>query len=266
MAEPATRFVLKRLNWAVDYNYSDNNLVLYRAPGEVVLASFATFEEADTECAKRETEARKTINPFTCGYAVHHWTHLDEPRLRDWLMDHGIDPPKPGKKGETNWQEWWPKRGKKLSADKQASVWEILDKVRFFVVREQPARKIGFAVIEINWRFNDETYDADPEGGRLMNVYQSRARAEQACEALNAEARQERGGVEEDAPDLEEVAELIHENYEQYGMVPFDMRDRVRRRRGLFSDQKLNRGEGMFCYLAHTPFYEVIEVELEGIE
>ncbi|MCI0704223.1 MAG: hypothetical protein L0241_24460 [Planctomycetia bacterium] len=258
MAEPGTRFVLKRLNW---YEHYDGGMV--REGGEVSLSSFATFEEAEAERGKREEEIRKTINPFDCGKAVHYWSHLDEPRLRDWLMDHGIDPPSAGKNGKTNWAEWWKKTGKKLSSDKQLLVWEALDKVRFFVVREEPVRKVGYAVLGINWEYNDEFYDANSEGGHLVKVYRSRARAEEECAALNAEARDDWGFVDEFA---EEYADEMEDDESEYDMAMFDMRDRLRRKRGLTSNQKLKKGEGLYNSIARVPFYEVIEVELEGIE
>jgi len=258
MAEPGTRFVLKRLNW-VDY-YSENRV---RRPGEVAVASFTTFAEADAERAKREDECRKRINPFMCGAAVHYWTHLDEPRLRDWLMDHGIDPPAPGKDGKTDWPAWWKKNQKKLGPEKRAAVWEALDKVRFFAVREEPARPVGYAVIEINWEYNDENYSADPEGGRVMKVYRTRERAEAECARRNAETREEWSFVDEYASDYDEDVEGEDD---EFVMAAFDMRDRIRRQRGMTDDQKLKPREGLFNTSANVPFFEVIEVELEGLE
>src|SRR4051812_28115730 len=102
MAEPGTRFVVKRLNWTEHYDGRRT-----RGVGDVAVVSFATFDEADAERAKREAQVRKKTNPFECGAAVQYWTHLDEPRLRDWLMDHGIDPPAPKKDGKTEWAAWW---------------------------------------------------------------------------------------------------------------------------------------------------------------
>lgn len=246
MAEPATRFVVKRLNWFEEYGEK-----LLRRPGEVAVVSFATFDEADAERAKREDELRKRVNPFECGDAVHYWTHLDEPRLRDWLMDHGIEPPKAKKDGTTNWSAWWKKNQKQLGAEKRAAVWEVLDKVRFFAVREEPVRPVGFAVVEINWEYNDATYDADAEGGLLLKVYRSRERAEAECAARNAESRAEWDFMDGMFDDDD---------------VIFDMEDRVRRRRGMLGHEKLKKGEGGFCDTASTPFFEVVEVELEGLE
>jgi hypothetical protein len=255
MAENGKRFVVKRLNWAEQY---DGRRV--RQPGGLAMASFATLDEAEAERARREAEAREHINPFACGEAVQYWTHLDEPRLRDWLMDHGVEPPAPGKKGGTNWAAWWKKNQKKLSADQRAAVWEALDKVRFFAVGEEPARPVGFAVVELNWEYNDEFYYTDAEGGRLVTVYRSRQRAEEECARQNSAARRKWAFADEylDEADVEEFDP-------DDGFVMFDMQDRLRRRRGLAERDKLKKGEGMFPSTAGVPFFEVIEVELEGL-
>jgi hypothetical protein len=250
MAEPGTRFVVKLLKWQEHYGGKRKRL-----PGDVAVASFATFEEADAERAKREEEYRKRVNPFDCGTAIQYWSHLDEPRLRDWLMDHGIDPPEAKKDGITNWSAWWKKNQKKLGPEKRAAVWEILDKVRFFTVREEPARPVGYAVIEINWEYNDEYFDADPEGGRLLKVYRTRERAEAECARRNEEVR-----GDWDFGDYE------YDEDDEGGYIAFDMEDRLRRRRGLTPDQKLGKNEGTFKTSEGVPFFEVIEVELEGLE
>jgi hypothetical protein len=248
MPDAKTRFVLKRLNW---YEHWQRGLT--RTPGEVAVASFDTFEAADAERDARETARRKGLNPFTCGPAVQYWSHLDEPRLRDWLNDRGIDPPPES----VAWADWWKKVHKKLSDTKRAAVWEACDKVRFFVVREEPVRPVGYAVVGINWEYNDETYDADAEGGHLLSVYRTRERAEQRCAELNTTERGRWGdfGGDEIEPDDEE-----------YDMALFDMQDRVRRARGLGPDDKLGKNEGLYNNVAQVPFFEVIEVELEGLE
>jgi hypothetical protein len=254
MAEPATRFVVKRLNWYEEYGGR-----LLRRPGEVAVGSFATFDEADAERAKREEELRKRVNPFECGAAVQYWTHLDEPRLRDWLMDHGIEPPKAKKDGATNWSAWWKRNQKALGAEKRAAVWEVLDKVRFFAVREEPVRPVGYAVVEINWEYNDEYYDADADGGRLLTVYRSRERAEAECAARNENARG-------DWDFMDDMAGEYADEEGDFDFVSFDMEDRLRRRRGMLGNEKLKKREGTFHNTEGVPFFEVIEVELEGLE
>ena len=254
MAERGVRFVVKRLNWSESYDGK-----LTRRPGEVAVASFATLEEADAERLKREEEARKKVNPFACGAAVHYWTHLDEPRLRDWLMDRGIDPPEPKKDAAANWSAWWKKSQKALGPAKRAAVWEALDKVRFFAVREEPVRPVGYAVVMVNWEYNDEYYDANAEEGEVVQVFRSRERAEAECADQNDMARD----IWADAINEDDV-EPDEDDEDEYGM--FDMQERLRRRRGLLPGEKLRKGEGIFRTTAGVPFYEVIEVSLEGLE
>lgn len=255
MAQPGTRFVVKRLKWQEHYGGK-----LSRLPGDVPVASFATFEEAEAERAKREESYRERINPFQCGEAIQYWSHLDEPRLRDWLMDHGIDPPKPKPAGDTNWGAWWKKNNRKLGAEKRAAVWEVLDKVRFFIVREEPVRPIGYAVVELNWEYNDEYYSADPQGGDLITVYRSRERAEAECAQRNEGARSDWDFVDD------QLAEYADDYDDEEDIIAFDMEDRLRHRLGLTSNQRLKKGEGQFRSTAGVPFFEVIEVELEGLE
>ncbi|AWM41393.1 hypothetical protein GobsT_75700 [Gemmata obscuriglobus] len=255
MAKPATRFVLKRLNWAESYDGT-----MERQPGARNVASFDTFDAADAERVTRENACREVVNPFACGAGVYFWTHLDEPRLRDWLMDHGVDPPNPKKGGATDWAGWWKKGHAKLSAEKRHAVWEALDKVRFYAVVEEPVRPVGYAVVHINWQYNDETYDAHPDQSEVMQVFRTRERAEKECADSNDIARD----LWADIVDESDEFAGDYETEDEYAM--FDMRDRVRRQRGLLGSQKLNKGEGVFRLVKDTPFYEVIEVPLEGLE
>ena len=144
-------------------------------------------------------------------------------------------------------------------AEKRAAVWEVLDKVRFFAVREEPVRPVGYAVVEINWEYNDEYYDADAEGGRLLKVYRSRERAEAECAARNEEAR----GVWDF---MDDTPVEYDDEGDDFEFLAFDMEDRLRRRRGLLGNEKLKKGEGTFRNTDGVPFFEVIEVELEGLE
>jgi hypothetical protein len=179
-------------------------------------------------------------------------------------MDRGIDPPEPKKDGTTHWAEWWKKNQKKLGPAKRAAVWEALDKVRFFAVREEPARPVGYAVMSISWEYNDETYDASPDGGVVQKVYRSRERAEAECARLNEKARGRWSFVDEFAEEFDDDELGDDEEADDFAM--FDMRERLRSRRGLAPGEKLGKGEGVFHTTTGVPFYEVIEVELEGLE
>jgi hypothetical protein len=248
---PATRFVVRRLRWYPGYGGG-----LTRLPGDTAVASFATNDEAVIDARRREEEARKQVNPFACGSALHYLTHLDEPRLRDWLMDAGIEPPEPKKDGKTNWAEWWKKQHRKLSAEQRAAVWEALDMVRFFTVAAEPARPVGYAVVQIGWSYNDEYYDADPEGGKLLKVFRSRQHAEEECERQNVRERASWGDI------VGEFGTNVEES--DYGM--FDMRDRIAFREGVLDAKQSRYGRSVFPHAAGVPFFEVVEVELEGLQ
>ena len=105
----------------------------------------------------------------------------------------------------------------------------------------------------------DEYYDADAEEGEVMQVFRSRERAEAECADMNGMTRDiwshEIGEAE---------IEFDEDDESEYGM--FDMQERLRWRRGLLPGEKLKRGEGIFQTTAGVPFYEVIEVSLEGLE
>ena len=247
MPETPIRFVVKRLHWSPYYV-----AYLTRSPGETAVVSFPTFDEASADCHRREEEARKRVNPFKCGTAVNHVTHFDEPRLRDWLMDHGVELPPFGKDGYVAWMKWWDKNHKKLSTEKIAAVWEALDRVRFYSI----VRPVGYAIVKIDWQYNDEYYIAASDGGKVMKVYRSRERAEAECARRNSEESQKWGSLGDDPgeafdPDVDSVS--------------FDMQDRLQFRRGVLENDGLARGEGLFATSAGVSFFEVIEVELEGL-
>jgi len=251
---PATRFVVRRHRW-----FSGPGGRHWRLPGDAAVASFATNDEAATDARRREEEARKSVNPFACGPALHYLTHLDEPRLRDWLLDHGIDPPGPDKGGKTDWAGWWKKGHRKLSAEKRAAVWEALDKVRFFTVAAGPARVVGYAVVQVNWSYNDEYYDADPEGGKLLKVFRSRDRAQEECERQNAREREAWG-------DVAEEYDIDPEDYDESAEGMFNMRERVALREGVPGGKPAKPARAVYPTAANVPFFEVIEVELEGLQ
>lgn len=239
MTAPVTRYVVSRLRWwhSVRRGYR-------RAPGAGPLASFATFEEADADRWAREHRARGWVNPFECGEAVHHWTSLDEPRLRDWLMDRGIDPPAPdGTAVWVVWGRWWNEVRGALTDEKRAAVWEALDKVRFYAVDARPVRPVVYAVVKVEWEYNDEWNVSYGDGGPVQAVYRRRASAEEACERRNAAERVNWG--EGDA---------------------FDIGYRLRDRSDLFAapppaGQPNDYGENLLS-VEEAPFFEVVELEL----
>ncbi|HEY1191193.1 MAG TPA: hypothetical protein VGE74_26395 [Gemmata sp.] len=215
--------------------------MLRRSHGLARVSSFASFEEADAERSRLESLVRARVNPFQCGAAVHFWTHLGEPQLRDWLMDHGIEPPAVKKDGTTDWAAWWAAEHKRLGEEKRAAVWEALDKVRFYSVAARPARSVVYAVVKVGWEYNDERHVSYGDGGEVQTMYRRRASAEAACARLNVTERARWGDG---------------------GM--FDIQYRVEARRDLFAEPSDNEGRReQLLSPEEVPFYEVIELELE---
>jgi hypothetical protein len=146
---PAVLFVVQRLNWQ---RYDTG---LARLPGSTRLRSFKRRANAERDRDQRERAARACVNPFTCGGpALHYQTSLDAGRLHDWLLDAGIEPPA-ANGGKVDWAGWWQRTHEQLTEAQHDRVWEALDRVRFFEVVERPGRPLGYAVVRINWNYND---------------------------------------------------------------------------------------------------------------
>jgi hypothetical protein len=156
-------------------------------------------------------------------------------------MDHGIDPPE-AKKDGTDWRGWWQQVRPTLGSEKETLVWEALDKLRFYNVTERPVRPVVFAVVKIEWHYNDEWNDTYSDGGEIQTVYRRRERATEECERLNAAERNRWGGGQ------------------------FDLKYRLEKRQDLLAEPPIDTNDYGENLLSHdeAPFYEVIEVELEG--
>jgi hypothetical protein len=150
------------------------------------LQSFLTFEEAEADRRRREAEAREQVNPFLCGGpALYQQTSLDEGRLHDWLLDAGLTPPRLLKGRPADWAAWWRQSHGEMTALQREKVWDALDKVRFFEVVERPRRPVVYVVVQINWRYNDEFFIAEPEGGLGDTACRDRQAALGYCEQCN---------------------------------------------------------------------------------
>jgi hypothetical protein len=145
--------------------------------GPVVVACFATYEEAEADRSEREREARVGVNPFElrqgCLAAL---TSLEPGILADWLEDAGVDPPSPAEDGVRHWHLWWDAR----MPDVHERVWPSLDKLRFFDVVERPAppRRV-YLVQEVGWHMDEDGAPviAGPEARRAVEAFTSRQRA-----------------------------------------------------------------------------------------
>lgn len=127
---PNTHYILERLNWRRARGLWLN------LPGTDRLRSFVDRSDADALCREREWEVRRKVNPFGCGGPfLHYQTAFDAARLFDWCLDAGLDPP-----GVTHdsrvWADWWATHHEKMTDAQRATVWEALDRVRFFRVVE----------------------------------------------------------------------------------------------------------------------------------
>lgn len=75
----------------------------------------------------------------------------------------------------------------KLTPEQVAHIWAGFDLVRFHEVVARPAGKVGYAVVQVQWEFNDSTYEPGTEGGTPFLVYRRREDAETAVLQLNKE-------------------------------------------------------------------------------
>jgi len=176
----AARFVVRRLNWRP----AGDRFI--RLPGEVRLASFATFDTAENDRVARETEVRGRVNPFKCGTAWHALTTFPEAVFRDWVADSGLAPPDGGL---DEWAAWWAGEPADRTAEQRWRVWDGLNRVRFFEVIDRPASAVAYAVVRVMWEYNDAWYEPGAEGGRTVRAFRSRERAEAERQRLDAEAR-----------------------------------------------------------------------------
>jgi hypothetical protein len=141
------------------------------------VAEFLTREEAEEERVRREAEVRARLNPFICGQSFAHLTRLPEAIFLDWLQDAGIMPPLPDKKsGRREWAGWWDRSQAKLTPEHLAHVWAALDRVRFFDVAERRC-PVGYAVVRVDWEYNDNWFRPGAEGGTPLHVFRKRSDA-----------------------------------------------------------------------------------------
>lgn len=231
MAEP-TRFVVRRLNWRPAGD------AFVRLPGETRLASFDTFDAAESDRIRREHEVRGRVNPFWCGTTFRALTTFPEPVFADWVADVGLTPPERPAVGFTDWAGWWAAGHATWTEEQRARVWDGLNRVRFFEVIERPASAVAYAVVRVMWEYNDSWYEPGAEGGRTVVAYRTREAAERRRAELEAEAKAAEWGEY----DTVEARRWKSENWP----VPGDC-----------------YGE----YLAESgvPLYEVVEIDLDGV-
>jgi hypothetical protein len=168
-------------------------------PGVVTVGTFSTFDEAEAERRLKEGEVRKRVNPFACGQSLSYQTHLPEPIFLDWLRDVSLEPPEPAD-GQRDWVGWWDRLRDKLSEEQIAHVWAGLDRIGFYEVIERRCA-VGYAVVEVNWEYNDNWYEPGQEGGTPVQVFLRRDVAEACLMRLNGEAVSEESDENELNPE-----------------------------------------------------------------
>ena len=224
-------FVVNRLNW-----YYDSDAFV-RMPGEFRVGTFDTAEEAHAAQRILETGARALVNPFAGGIAPFEQSNMPEPVLCDWLQDHGIEPPDADvKTARRNWAKWWKATAPKWSAEQRASVWEALDRARFFEVVEEPERSVVYTVAEA-----DEHYHPAHFTG-LRAAYRSRNRAEKECAKRNKDVLEEEHGPEEDPVLTDPIAPFRNPSDNRY----------------YYEDRPVGNWPN------GTPFFLTVPIEIEG--
>jgi hypothetical protein len=153
-------YILERYNWR---RAGGHWLSL---PGSDRLRSFTDRAEAEARCREMEWELRRKINPFVCGPFLHYQTSFDAPRLFDWCLDAGLEPP-----GVTNdsriWADWWARHRKRMTDRQRAIFWDALDHVRFYRIEESEASVPCHLVATQQFEWD---YMADPRYGLLRYV------------------------------------------------------------------------------------------------
>ncbi len=109
------------------------------------IRAFSGRGTAEDYCRELEAQERDRHNPFTWGERLSDVTSLDEPRLRDWLLDVGLTPPEEPPPEDVRsgvepalfvWIAWWEEAVPRMSDLQRQRVLEATDKVRLFRVTE----------------------------------------------------------------------------------------------------------------------------------
>jgi hypothetical protein len=102
--------------------------------GHHPLRAFLDEQQAEAFCKAREDEAWEGINPFRYGRRAD-WTSLDAGRLRDMMLDIGLEPPA-GKFDAARWRKWYDVASGSASELQKMEVRQVLDRLHFFRVTE----------------------------------------------------------------------------------------------------------------------------------
>ncbi|MDY3563616.1 hypothetical protein R5W23_005232 [Gemmata sp. JC673] len=250
MPDAVLEYAIRRLNWR------RTHYGIVRMPGAVTQAILPMLEEAEADRSRREAEVRQRVaNPFICGPSHAARSRLPEPIFADWLRDASIEPPV-AQVQAVNWTEWWEQTHKGLAPEQVAHVWAGLDRVRFFEVVARPAGSVGYAVVKIEWEYNDDWYEPGAEGGTPLNVFRTRAAAEALWRQLEQQERADYV-LDPDDPLQSEPSGVRFETTRWSADVLWPM--------GLAREGLLHYEYATFAQGDTAPFYDIVEVDLLGI-
>lgn len=103
--------------------------------GAVPVKAFLDRATAEAHSEKANDAAWEGINPFHFGSKLADWTSLDLGRLRDWMLDLGLQPPD-GKFSADKWQRWYDRVHDQLDEVQRRAIRQGLDRVQFYQVSE----------------------------------------------------------------------------------------------------------------------------------
>ena len=101
------------------------------------IRAFSDEDRARQFWKAREDDAWEGINPFRYGRRAD-WTSLDAGRLRDMMLDIGLEPPT-GKFDGARWRKWYDVASGGASELQKQEVRGALDRLHFFRVTELTA-------------------------------------------------------------------------------------------------------------------------------
>jgi hypothetical protein len=101
------------------------------------LRAFRDDSDAEAFCKTLEDDAWQGINPFRFGRREE-WTSLDAGRLRDMMLDIGLEPPA-GKFDTARWRKWYDVASATATELQRLGVRQALDRLHFFRVTELTA-------------------------------------------------------------------------------------------------------------------------------
>lgn len=245
LPEVKLEYAIRRLNWR------RTHYGIVRLPGAVTLGALPSFEEAEADRAQREAAVRERVNPFVCGPNHAARSRLPELIFCDWLGDAGIEPPTANALFQRDWARWWERVGPELGAEQVAHVWAGLDRVRFFEVVGRPEGRIGYAVVVVDWEYNDNWMEPGDEGGTPCKVFRRWADAEACRAAWERAMTLDRGPDPMEGPD-EWTMQFEVTRWADEALWPLKPLSNGRQ-----PDESVP-----FVYGNEAPFYEIVEIEL----